>query len=50
MVMFLNAKLASRQLMSDIITVNNLVEIYSDGTKAVDDTPLASRKGNFSVF
>ncbi|HLN88491.1 MAG TPA: ATP-binding cassette domain-containing protein [Candidatus Binatia bacterium] len=36
--------------MSDIITVNNLVEIYSDGTKAVDDISFAVKEGEFFGF
>jgi ABC-2 type transport system ATP-binding protein len=36
--------------MSDIITVNNLVEIYSDGTKAVDDISFTVKEGEFFGF
>lgn len=37
-IMFLLFKKSiNARLMSDIIIVNNLVEVYSDGTKAVDD-------------
>ena len=35
--------------MDDIITVKNLVEVYSDGTKAVDDISFNVQKANFSV-
>jgi len=36
--------------MSDIITVKNLVEIYSDGTKAVDDISFNVAEGDFFGF
>jgi len=36
--------------MSDIITVNNLVMVYSDGTKAVDDISFNVREGEFFGF
>jgi ABC-2 type transport system ATP-binding protein len=36
--------------MSDIITVKNLVEIYSDGTKAVDDITFNVAEGEFFGF
>jgi ABC-2 type transport system ATP-binding protein len=36
--------------MSDIITVKNLVEVYSDGTKAVDDISFGVREGEFFGF
>ncbi len=36
--------------MSDIITVKNLVEIYSDGTKAVDDISFSVMEGEFFGF
>jgi ABC-2 type transport system ATP-binding protein len=36
--------------MSDIITVKNLVEIYSDGTKAVDDISFTVKEGEFFGF
>ena len=36
--------------MSDIITVNNLVEVYSDGTKAVDDISFSVKEGGFFGF
>jgi ABC-2 type transport system ATP-binding protein len=36
--------------MSDIITVKNLVEIYSDGTKAVDDISFNVAEGEFFGF
>jgi len=36
--------------MSDIITVNNLVEIYPDGTKAVDDISFNVKEGEFFGF
>jgi ABC-2 type transport system ATP-binding protein len=36
--------------MSDIIAVENLVEIYSDGTKAVDDISFSVREGEFFGF
>lgn len=36
--------------MSDIITVKNLVEIYSDGTKAVDDITFNVQEGEFFGF
>ena len=36
--------------MSDIITVKNLVEIYSDGTKAVDDITFNVADGEFFGF
>jgi ABC-2 type transport system ATP-binding protein len=38
------------RLMSDIITVNNLVEVYSDGTKAVDNISFNVREGEFFGF
>ena len=36
--------------MSDIITVKNLIEIYSDGTKAVDDISFNVSEGEFFGF
>ena len=36
--------------MADIITVNNLVEIYADGTKAVDDISFSVDEGEFFGF
>jgi ABC-2 type transport system ATP-binding protein len=36
--------------MSDIITVKNLVEVYSDGTKAVDDISFNVAEGEFFGF
>jgi len=36
--------------MSDIITVNNLVEVYSDGTKAVDDISFTVAEKEFFGF
>ncbi len=36
--------------MSDIIAVKNLVEVYSDGTKAVDDISFTVREGDFFGF
>lgn len=36
--------------MADIITVNNLVEIYADGTKAVDDISFSVGEGEFFGF
>ena len=36
--------------MSDIITVKDLVEIYSDGTKAVDDISFSVGEGEFFGF
>src|SRR5208283_5442795 len=36
--------------MSDIIKVDNLVEIYSDGTKAVDDISFSVKEGEFFGF
>jgi ABC-2 type transport system ATP-binding protein len=36
--------------MSDIITVKNLVEIYSDGTKAVDDISFTVKEREFFGF
>jgi ABC-2 type transport system ATP-binding protein len=36
--------------MSDIITVDNLVEVYSDGTKAVDGISFRVREGEFFGF
>ena len=36
--------------MSDIITVENLVEIYSDGTKAVDNISFTVKEGEFFGF
>jgi len=35
--------------MSDIITVKNLVEVYSDGTKAVDDISFSVQERSSSV-
>ena len=37
-------------LMSDIISVKNLVEVYSDGTKAVDDISFSVKEGEFFGF
>jgi ABC-2 type transport system ATP-binding protein len=36
--------------MSEIITVRNLVEIYSDGTKAVNDISFTVKEGEFFGF
>jgi ABC-2 type transport system ATP-binding protein len=36
--------------MSDIINVKNLVEVYSDGTKAVDDISFSVQEGEFFGF
>ena len=36
--------------MSDIIAVENLVEIYSDGTKAVDNISFSVKEGEFFGF
>ena len=36
--------------MTDIITVKNLVEIYSDGTKAVDNISFNVGEGEFFGF
>ena len=36
--------------MSDIIKVDNLVEVYSDGTKAVDDISFTVKEGEFFGF
>lgn len=36
--------------MSDIISVKNLIEVYSDGTKAVDDVSFGVRDGEFFGF
>ena len=36
--------------MSDIIKVKNLVEVYSDGTKAVDDISFSVQEGEFFGF
>ena len=36
--------------MSDIISVKNLVEVYSDGTKAVDDISFNVGEGEFFGF
>ncbi len=36
--------------MTDIITVKNLVEVYSDGTKAVDDITFNVSEGEFFGF
>ncbi len=36
--------------MADIITVKNLVEVYSDGTKAVDDITFNVQEGEFFGF
>ena len=36
--------------MSDLITVKNLVEIYSDGTKAVDDISFSVKEQEFFGF
>ncbi len=36
--------------MSEIIKVDNLVEVYSDGTKAVDDITFSVKEGEFFGF
>jgi ABC-2 type transport system ATP-binding protein len=36
--------------MPDIISVENLVEVYSDGTKAVDDISFSVKEGEFFGF
>ena len=36
--------------MADMITVNNLVEVYRDGTKAVDDISFKVNEGEFFGF
>jgi ABC-2 type transport system ATP-binding protein len=39
-----------RTVMADIITVNDLVEVYADGTKAVDGISFDVREGEFFGF
>ncbi len=48
--MFANTKLVMVTFMDDIITVKNLVEVYSDGTKAVDDISFNVQEGEFFGF
>jgi len=48
--MFANTKLVMVTFMDDIITVKNLVEVYSDGTKAVDDITFNVQEGEFFGF
>ena len=36
--------------MSDIISVKDLVEVYSDGTKAVDNISFSVKEGEFFGF
>ena len=36
--------------MADIITVNDLVEVYADGTKAVDGISFTVKEGEFFGF
>ncbi len=36
--------------MSDIITVNHLVEVYADGTRAIDDISFKVKEGEFFGF
>jgi ABC-2 type transport system ATP-binding protein len=36
--------------MSDIISVKNLVQVYSDGTRAVDDISFSVKEGDFFGF
>ena len=49
--MFLFFKKSSNaRFMSDIITVNNLVMVYSDGTKAVDNISFNVKEGEFFGF
>jgi len=43
-------KSTNARLMSDIIIVNNLVEVYSDGTKAVDNISFSVKEGEFFGF
>ena len=43
-------KSISARAMSDIITVNNLIEIYPDGTKAVDNISFNVKEGEFFGF
>jgi ABC-2 type transport system ATP-binding protein len=43
-------KSISARPMSDIITVNNLIEIYPDGTRAVDDISFNVKEGEFFGF
>ena len=38
------------RFMSDIITVNNLVMVYSDGTKAINDISFNVKEGEFFGF
>jgi ABC-2 type transport system ATP-binding protein len=38
------------RLMTDIIAVEHLVEVYSDGTKAVDDISFSVKEGEFFGF
>src|SRR5512147_1224682 len=38
------------ETMSDIISVKNLVLVYSDGTKAVDDITFSVKEGEFFGF
>jgi ABC-2 type transport system ATP-binding protein len=50
MLLFVAKKINNSRLMSDIIIVNNLVEVYSDGTKAVDDISFNVKEGEFFGF
>ena len=43
-------KSINARLMSDIIIVNDLVEVYSDGTKAVDNISFSVKEGEFFGF
>ena len=36
--------------MQDVITVDNLVVVYSDGTRAVDDVSFRVKEGEFFGF
>jgi ABC-2 type transport system ATP-binding protein len=48
--LLLSRKNTNARLMSDIIVVNNLVEVYSDGTKAVDNISFSVKEGEFFGF
>jgi ABC-2 type transport system ATP-binding protein len=49
MFLFLKGSISAR-FVPDIITVRNLVEVYSDGTKAVDDISFNVKEGEFFGF
>ncbi len=48
--MFKSARWSGKLPMAEIVKVENLIEVYSDGTKAVDDISFGVNEGEFFGF